>query len=479
MRTLPVRSIATFAATLVLIAAAAAACSGSDETKGGAGTMAASGAATGSGGSQGSGGGATTTTGAGGAGGAGGGATSAPTVLFPKAGLEPADVAVLVNDEDPQSVAVAAYYQQKRGIPDANMVHLSFPVTGSDNIAEGDFAPVEDAVKSKTPASAQAYAVTWTTPSRVDCMSLTTALAFGGFDPKFCNTSGQVCGTTAASPYFDSASVAPQSDLGLRPAMILAGADADGAKALIDRGVAADDTYPTGDGWLVRTTDQARSVRYAQFIQTAMDFDHEGGLKFTYVDNSSGSGSDFIESQANVLFYFTGLVSVPKIETNTYLPGAVADHLTSFGGQIPTSGQMSILEWLKVGVTASYGTLREPCNYTQKFPDTTVMVPHYFRGETVLEAYWKSVQWPGEGLFVGEPLARPWGHTKVDFTGGTLTIQTTMLEPNKEYELDAADSEAGPWTLAYQAIAVPDHRLTTVTLPDATAKFYRLVETTP
>jgi xylose isomerase len=27
----------------------------------------------------------------------------------------------------------------------------------------------------------------------------------------------------------------------------------------------------------------------------------------------------------------------------------------------------------------------------------------------LIEAYWKSVAWPGQGLFVGEPLARPWG----------------------------------------------------------------------
>jgi len=34
---------------------------------------------------------------------------------------------------------------------------------------------------------------------------------------------------------------------------------------------------------------------------------------------------------------------------------------------------------------------------------------HYLRGDTLLEAYWKSVLMPGQGLFVGEPLARPYG----------------------------------------------------------------------
>ena len=405
------------------------------------------------------------------------GSGAAPTVLFPKTALDASELALLVNDQDPQSVAVAAYYQQQRGIPAANVVHLSFAATGSANISETDFAAVEADVLAKTPAGTQAYAVSWTKPTRVDCMSLTTALAFGGFDTRFCNTSGGVCGVTATDPYFNTSSVAPFTDYGVRPTMVLAGADVASAEALIDRGVAADDTYPTGQGWLIRTTDTARSVRYPQFISTQQAFDHDGGLTFSYLDNSAGGASDFIHDQQDVLFYFTGLSSVPSIDTNAYLPGAVADHLTSYGGSIPSSGQMSILDWLSAGATASYGTELEPCNYTAKFPDTTVMVPRYFRGGTVLEAYWKSVQWPGEGLFIGEPLARPWGHPRVDFTDGTLTIQTTLLEPAKIYELDAAPAAAGPWTAAVSNITVPDNRLEAISLPNASAPFYRLAET--
>ena len=84
---------------------------------------------------------------------------------------------------------------------------------------------------------------------------------------------------------------------------------------------------------------------------------------------------------------------------------------------------MSIAKWLEAGATASYGTAFEPCNYPTKFPSPKVMLPHYFRGETVLEAYWKSVHWPGEGVFVGDPLARPWG-TKVDATRERIVLDT-------------------------------------------------------
>jgi len=36
-----------------------------------------------------------------------------------------------------------------------------------------------------------------------------------------------------------------------------------------------------------------------------------------------------------------------------------------------------------------------------------VLLLHYAQGSTVIEAYWKSVAWPQQGVFIGEPLAAP------------------------------------------------------------------------
>lgn len=52
--------------------------------------------------------------------------------------------------------------------------------------------------------------------------------------------------------------------------------------------------------------------------------------------------------------------------------------------------------------------MSEPCNQVAKFPNPAVFLNRYLRGDTVLEAYWKSVEMPGQGLFLGEPLARPY-----------------------------------------------------------------------
>ena len=98
------------------------------------------------------------------------------------------------------------------------------------------------------------------------------------------------------------------------------------------------------------------------------------------------------------------MAELPLIQ---FRPGALADHLTSSGGVLGGSRQMPALAWIVQGATASYGSVSEPCAILDKFPDVSVLFEHYTHGETALEAYWKSVAMPGEGLFIGEPLARP------------------------------------------------------------------------
>jgi uncharacterized protein (TIGR03790 family) len=118
------------------------------------------------------------------------------------------------------------------------------------------------------------------------------------------------------------------------------------------------------------------------------------------------------------MLYVTGLTVVPELTSNRFRPGAVGDHLTSFGGMLtgPSgrsadggNGQMSALRWLEAGASGSYGTVVEPCNHPAKFPDPGLLLSYYRRGDTLLESYWRSVAMPEQGVFIGEPLARPWG----------------------------------------------------------------------
>jgi uncharacterized protein (TIGR03790 family) len=311
----------------------------------------------------------------------------------PAAAFGPEQIALIVNTADSYSVDIGAYYARRRGIPAANVVFVTLPV-GQDEISRQDFETAKAEVDARLPATVQALALAWTTPFRVDCLSITTAFAFG-FDPAFCANG---CRPTRRSPYFNSRSRAPFSDLALRPSMLLAGQSVSEGKALIDRGVAADATFPGGTAYLLSTSDRARNTRAAGYpLLEAI----KPAVRVERLD------ADELRDRRDVLFYFTGLPAVAGLETLRFRPGAIADHLTSTGGVLTGHGQMSVLRWLEAGATASYGTVTEPCNFAAKFPQPAVAIARYTRGETLLEAYWKSVAMPGQGVFVGEPLAAP------------------------------------------------------------------------
>jgi len=398
---------------------------------------------------------------------------AAPTVLLPRTGIDAEELAVLVNDLDTQSVAVADYYLRMRGIPAENVVHLSF-TPGEAQIPEAEFETLHAEVEAKLGPEIQAIAITWTRPYRVAGMSITSAFTLG-FSEDYYTTEGG-CHPTAPSGFYASESTRPYTDHALRPAMMLAGETTDDVLDLIDRGIASDGTFPGGTAWLVRTTDGARSSRWPLMAQASAAWDHApDGLTVIYEDRTAVLPVDnLIRHTAGIFVYLTGLTTVSDLETNTYHPGAIGDHLTSHGGVLGGSGQMDVIQWLKAGLTGSYGTVREPCNYTQKFPDPVPLLSHYYRGNTLVEAYWKSVRWPGEGLFVGEPLARPFGRFFLEFDAGTLRIRTTSLAPGGNYRVVAADSPAGPFETVLDGISVPHHRRETIVLPVADRRVYRL-----
>ena len=320
--------------------------------------------------------------------------------------LSAADVGVVINTSDPYSVAVGEYYVRQRGIPAEQVLRTTVPVKPALTAAESEL--LSQQVQAFMGPGVQALALAWTQPYAVECNSLTAALTLG-YAPEVCS---QTCAPTRPSVLFNQASARPFTDLGVRPSMLLAGKTVASAMALIDRGVAADRQLgkrgvPPASVVLLRTTDAARNVRSAWYPpMPAMgqpDPLQPLGAQLRVQDSSA-------ELPPRVLLYQTGAVRVEHPAAIDWLPGALADHLTSFGGQLTnTGGQMTALEWLEAGATASYGTVSEPCNHWQKFPHPQVLLLHYLQGATALEAYWRSVAWPAQGVLVGEPLADPFG----------------------------------------------------------------------
>lgn len=358
-------------------------------------------------------------------------ADDAPPLELPKTALDSRELAVVVNESDPLSLHAATYYQKRRGIPDENIIRVRLPA--GDNLPREAFERLKREVDGRTGPAIQAYALAWTTPFRVDCLSITSAFALG-FDPAYC--SAKQCAMTKPSGYFDAPGSVPFASHKIRPAMLLAGRDFESVKALIDRGVASDSTFPTGTGYLLKTSDANRSVRSVAFEETRRQLGRAFHLEILEQDD--------IRDRRDVLFYFTGLTRVDHLDTLEFLPGAVADHLTSAGGVLTGDGQMSSLRWLEAGATASYGAVVEPCNHLAKFPFPGVLMWHYATGNTVLEAYWKSVASPGEGVFIGEPLAKPFAPQILARDGRRVRLKLFAPTPGV-LGLDGAVSPIGPF----------------------------------
>ncbi len=309
-------------------------------------------------------------------------------------GLTADRLGVIYDLDDARSGRVAAYYATQRGVPAQNVLGIHLP--GVDVLGPEALTVLRRQVLSELPTAVQALLLVWSRPYAVGCMSVTTAFA-AGYSPSFC-TPG--CVRTTASPLFDSDGWLPADTLGWFPAMLMPSDDEPLAREVIRRGIASDSSAPPGMLYLIRTPDRSRNVRAATYERVALFL----GNRITLVDETAPDGGVIPDA----IGYFTGAADVAELSRIRFRPGALADHLTSYGGVLDGSRQMSALAWLKQGATASYGAVSEPCSFPGKFPSVEVLFEHYLHGETALEAYWKSVEMPGQGLFIGEPLARPY-----------------------------------------------------------------------
>jgi uncharacterized protein (TIGR03790 family) len=313
--------------------------------------------------------------------------------------LEAADLGLVINTADPYSVAVGNHYREARKLRPEQVLQVQLPLQAE--LTPEAFEHLRQRIDEHFGPRTQALALAWVQPFAVQCNSLTGALALG-FDAGLCSNG---CARSRVSAYFNKASARPLRDHAMRLSMLLAAPTVEQAKAMIARGVAADGQLGLrgalpASALFVQTPDRARNVREPLFPPPGLL--GRSGIRAGLIADTALPG------QQDVLLVQTGAVAVPQLDTLRWLPGALADHLTSTGGRLDgAGGQMSILEWIASGATASHGTVSEPCNHLQKFPHPQLLLLHYAQGVTAIEAYWRSVAWPQQSLFVGEPLAAP------------------------------------------------------------------------
>jgi hypothetical protein len=104
-----------------------------------------------------------------------------------------------------------------------------------------------------------------------------------------------------------------------------------------------------------------------------------------------------------------------------------------------------------------------------------IAIFHYLSGTTAIEAYWKSVAWPGEGIFIGEPLARPFAPTLTRVSEGVYELK--LISPRKGvWRIEQSDSIMGPFQPAPRGLPVVAGKNTVrITVPSTSKAYLRLV----
>ena len=113
------------------------------------------------------------------------------------------------------------------------------------------------------------------------------------------------------------------------------------------------------------------------------------------------------------------------------LPGAICEHLTSFGGALEEgAGQTPLTAFLRAGAAGSSGAVTEPYAIQAKFP-TPFIHWHYAQGCTLAEAFYQSVAAPYQLIVLGDGLCAPWKKrivpTVADLPAGKVLKGTLKL----------------------------------------------------
>ena len=194
------------------------------------------------------------------------------------------------------------------------------------------------------------------------------------------------------------------------------------------RGAAADGTHPKGTIYLVRNPNVRSRVRDRAFPEVVRQL-KELGVAAEIIDGKVPRDKDDVQGVMLGIAKFDW-----KASGSTILPGAICDHLTSFGG-VMTEGaaQTPLSEFLRYGAGGASGTVYEPFAIQEKFPFAMMHV-HYARGCTLGEAFYQSVYGPYQLLIVGDPLCRPWADIpSVDVQGvqpGATVKGLVVMKPS-------------------------------------------------
>ena len=354
-----------------------------------------------------------------------------------KAGGSGLNTVVVINQNSTNSCELGNYFCERRQVPPGNVLRINWAGGNiswrGTNFQASLLTPLLDMLVARQLTNQIDYVVLsmdipFQTLNDPKVNSTTAALFYGlkaDTGPNWRDVTNSYC---ASEQIFRQAEPASAPGYSFLTTMLTADSLAQ-AKRLVDQGVASDSTFPVQPVILAKSSDSARNVRYPAFDNAIFNTLLRGNYAMARTNADSPGG------QTGLLGYETGLASF-SVSPNTFVPGAMADSLTSFGGIIfgPNS-QTSLLAFINAGAAGSYGTVTEPSPCPQKFPDPQ----NYFyqaRGFSLAECYYQSLYAPYQGLIVGEPLAAPFAQT----ASGAWTGVTTNAVASGTAQLGVAFS---------------------------------------
>lgn len=171
---------------------------------------------------------------------------------------------------------------------------------------------------------------------------------------------------------------------------------------LLKKSAKSDATQPQGTFYFYKNNNVRSTTRHNVFpaVSTALQNLQQ---KTQIVQGTIPQNKD------DILGVVIGIANFDWANTNNRIvPGAICEHLTSFGGRMEEfAGQTPISELLRHGAAGSSGTVMEPFAIQHKFPTPWIHY-YYASGCSLGESFYQSVQGPYQLLILGDPLCQPW-----------------------------------------------------------------------
>lgn len=186
----------------------------------------------------------------------------------------------------------------------------------------------------------------------------------------------------------------------------------------LERSARVDGSWPNGTIYLLANDDVRANTREPLFADAVQQLRESGFAARVLEKGKDGEDGILPRGHDDVLGLVAGIAGFDWDKSgSTLVPGALAEHLTSFGAHFGTSGQTKCVRFLEAGAAGTCGTVAEPYAVQPKFP-VPHMHLHYLRGASMVEAMYLSIQGPYQTLVLGDPLARPFASmARVELVG--------------------------------------------------------------